>query len=127
MGSGRNRMEGVMRILIMSIFILLAGLIKAQDSNQLNDTAQTQDSGQYVNPTFNPKRGALVQNKVIELMIEYEQECYNDSTQVEVYIDPNYNEKGVHSGTLLMGSYKKQWIHKTPTLKGFITWLKDKK
>ena len=65
----------------------------------------------------------------IKLMIDYEEECWNDSTEIDVYIDPNRKTEiatGVYSTTLMMGYYEKQWIHKIPTFQEFVRWAAKK-
>lgn len=62
----------------------------------------------------------------IKLLLKYKTECFNDSCQVDVYVDPNKKTEiapGVFSTTLMMGYYIKAWKHKEPTLSDFIVWL----
>jgi hypothetical protein len=62
----------------------------------------------------------------IKLLMKYKAECFNDSCQINVYIDPNTTTEiapGIYSSTLMMGYYKKVWKHKEPTFSDFIDWL----
>jgi len=61
----------------------------------------------------------------IQSMIQYKQECYNDSTEITVYVDPNkktYIGNGCYTTTLMGGYDIKKWVHKTPTFEDFIEW-----
>ena len=62
----------------------------------------------------------------IKLLMKYKIECFNDSCQVDVYVDPNKKTEiapGVYSTTLMMGYCVKVWKHKEPTFSDFLDWL----
>ena len=65
----------------------------------------------------------------INLLLEYDKECYDDSTYVEYYQhhSPLTNNDG--TGTLaiyITPTLVKVWHHKKPTFEGFLEWLKSR-
>lgn len=52
---------------------------------------------------------------------KYEQECYKDSSLVDIYVDPNPRTQI----TLSVGYHEKRWVHKEPTFEGFIEYIKN--
>ena len=56
-----------------------------------------------------------------KLILQYADECYKDSTLVDVYHDPNYHSRGF--STVMAGYWSEEWEHKTPTFEGFIEWI----
>ena len=61
----------------------------------------------------------------INAMLKYKEHCYNDSTEIIVYVDPNkktYIGNGCFTTTLMGGYDTKKWVHKTPTFEDFIEW-----
>ena len=65
----------------------------------------------------------------LKLLIEYEKFCYNDSTEIDVYVDPNVKTEvapGIYSTTLMMGHFEKKWVHRQPTVADFVQWVRKK-
>jgi len=57
-------------------------------------------------------------------LIEYETECYNDSSFVQGYVEYVCHDPGcvVYHGA----EWLQYWIHREPTFSGFIQWFKNK-
>jgi len=66
---------------------------------------------------------------LLKLLIEYETDCYNDSTLIQVNVNPDRNFTGKNGSTTLVyypPIWKDEWIHKQPILSDFIKWLHKK-
>jgi hypothetical protein len=68
---------------------------------------------------------------LVDMLEKYFEECYKDSFQVDVFVDPNTTTEvspGIFITTAMGGGcYKKEWRHKDPNdLKAFYEYLKNK-
>jgi len=84
--------------------------------------------GQIEGESYVKKRDCIEIEKAFITLIEmYKIECYNDSTLIDIYIDPNIkvtlDDRNIGYSNLLMGYYEKKWVHKEPTFADFINWL----
>ena len=72
---------------------------------------------------------AKSQNITVKDMIEYEKQCYNDSTARYYYLvcDNGCYEVPCNKGDKsFFGECPIHWEHKKPTFEGFIIWIKKK-
>jgi len=126
-----------MKTLLTTILILFSVIVNGQHHE--NDTSFIIDkAGVYVlrgsttnggtmtihaippKPTFN--------DKLIDLLVEYETDCFNDSVyrMVDVW-HYSHSEGTEFSGGRFNVGYQTmelKWVHREPTFKGFIKWLK---
>jgi len=58
---------------------------------------------------------------------EYQKECYNDSSFVEVQIKPsgwcNSHVGGMSTAMHCPAVYEQKWVHRTPTFEGFLIFI----
>lgn len=104
----------------------VAGQTKVDTTSQFHcpDLAKKLDSSRIAYTSYFSMDKAI-DYRIAELLTEYEKDCYNDSTQVMVYVNPN-TEKSDSSYTLMAGWNELIWKHKEPTFADFIKWLKTK-
>jgi len=85
------------------------------------------NSNKYANYNRTVNDDIAIEKALITLLKMYKTECYNDSTLIDVYIDPNIkvtlDDRNIGYSNLLMGYYEKKWVHKEPTFADFINWL----
>lgn len=65
----------------------------------------------------------------IKMMVEYEKECYNDSTYVEYYqhnSPPMSDDGSCVLAVYIPPTLVKEWRHKEPTFKDFVRWAAKK-
>ncbi len=75
---------------------------------------------------INYKGQILITDKTI---FDYEKECYNDSTLVQVNVNPdkNISHNGITTCVYYPPIWENKWSHKDSSFKGFILWLHKKK
>ena len=103
-----------MKTIILLIFCFSIGM--GQNSREEGDTV-------YIEVTCDDSSIPMPVDQPItrEDLFRYAEECYNDSTEIQVY-----NGCGI-SGCCVWHGYKDVWIHKEPTFPGFIEWLGKQK
>lgn len=110
----------------------IAAHIDSADFSKLKDSVYDVTNIFLLDDTFDwgsPITPFKYQHNPIDLMLLYAEECYNDSTQIKVNINPDRNHTNDMGFTTLMyfpPVYELQWVHKEPTFSGFIEWLKSK-
>ena len=71
-----------------------------------------------------PERVSIV---TVELLLEYEQECYSDSSLFIQQKHPGFSHISIDSIKFINPILVREtWIHEEPTFKGFLYWLKEK-
>ncbi len=66
----------------------------------------------------------------IDLLLEYKQECFNDSTIIKVNINPDRNTSNGFGATTCMyypPKWVDKWTRKTPTFPDFLNWIEKRK
>lgn len=81
----------------------------------------------------NCQEATEIKDIITRFISEYEKECYNDSTEVTfIYYRSTFGDfKAVyeHEPEIIVGELikkEKGYIHKEPTLKGFVKWIDNK-
>jgi len=85
---------------------------------------------------FQAQNVSKVDTLTINLLLQYEQDCYNDSTEVTYGLFTDFQSGTTYKAVYvpddsqdivnLVGT-ENGYAHKPPTFEGFIVWLKEKK
>jgi len=117
-------------------FLLLLSAIIGQAQTGFTEAEIYQIENEFFVDVSTPHRPFVWIGGCINLidLIEYETECFNDSTLVEVHHVEELNITdwfSIGGGACMWprcpeSHYRNVWIHRQPTFDGFISWIKNR-
>lgn len=123
----RNKMKSLIRKMSFAICTLLltCTFCLAQTSNKAYTMVK-----QEIGNDSTKQKSVGIDSTFIRIMVTYETECYNDSTNIRVHKNEGeykgwcftYDGKECNAAD----HHKYIWIHKEPTFKDFVRWAAKK-